>query len=278
MLNAVCFQTQVHRVASHPLLENFCLSLLLLVSLSYSSTCSHTLKLQQRQYEKTGTKADAQFHFKTRIKLYHLVRELPADWVLQRPPKELRNRSHPTVYFKGLWKQRCTILYGNCWVPTWTTEYLWKGPVSPGSTGEGNSAVAQEGVDPGCTSPRPHLRADYNRRRISFWRSVFCGDFPVWAEIFEGGWAFFSSLLPFHHVNLSHCNKYKNWAKNSDGVMRSRPSFLHVKNMHNSSTKLLVLFPLNNTFHEVSDITLFHGANFSYVLGESSFIYPEMWL
>ena len=157
-------------------------------------------------------------------------------------------------------------------------EYLWKGPVSPGSTGEGNSAVAQEGVDPGCTSPRPHLRADYNRRRISFWRSVFCGDFPVWAEIFEGGWAFFSSLLPFHHVNLSHCNKYKNWAKNSDGVMRSRPSFLHVKNMHNSSTKLLVLFPLNNTFHEVSDITLFHGANFSYVLGESSFIYPEMWL
>ena len=37
---------------------------------------------------------------------------------------------------------------------------LGKGPVSPGSTGEGNSAVRQEGVDPGCTSLRPHLRAD----------------------------------------------------------------------------------------------------------------------
>jgi len=31
--------------------------------------------------------------------------------------------------------------------------------LNAGSTGEGNSSVGQEGVEPGCTSPRPHLTA-----------------------------------------------------------------------------------------------------------------------
>jgi len=43
----------------------------------------------------------------------------------------------------------------NHWLITWG-----KDPVSPGCTGEGNSAVGLEGVEPGCPSLRPHLRAE----------------------------------------------------------------------------------------------------------------------
>jgi len=62
----------------------------------------------------------------------------------------------------------------NHWLITWGKDW-----VSPGSTGEGSSAVWPEGVKPGCTSPRPHLRADWHWGRISFWRSRLCGVFPV---------------------------------------------------------------------------------------------------
>ena len=43
----------------------------------------------------------------------------------------------------------------NHWLSTWGKDL-----VSPGGTGEGNLPVWQEGVEPGCTSRRPHLRAD----------------------------------------------------------------------------------------------------------------------
>ena len=59
------------------------------------------------------------------------------------------------------------------WLSTWG-----KDPVSPGSTSEGNAAVGQEGVEPGCTSPRPHLRAECHWGRISDWRFLLCGVFP----------------------------------------------------------------------------------------------------
>ena len=53
----------------------------------------------------------------------------------------------------------------NFWLITWGEHW-----VSHRSTGEGNSAVWPEGVEPGCTSPWPHLRADCHWEMISFWR------------------------------------------------------------------------------------------------------------
>ena len=53
-------------------------------------------------------------------------------------------------------------VYGNCWV-TGQNHWLsiWgKDPVNTGNTDEGNSAVWPEGVEPGCTCFRPHLRVD----------------------------------------------------------------------------------------------------------------------
>ena len=58
----------------------------------------------------------------------------------------------------------------NHWLSTWG-----KVVVSPGSTGEGDSPVRQEGVDPGFTFLRPYLRADCHWGRISGWRSIPCG-------------------------------------------------------------------------------------------------------
>ena len=55
----------------------------------------------------------------------------------------------------------------NLWFITWGEHC-----VSPGSTDEGSSAVWQEGVEPGCTSPGPHLRAECNWGSIYLWRSL----------------------------------------------------------------------------------------------------------
>ena len=53
------------------------------------------------------------------------------------------------------------------WLITWGEHW-----VSCRSTGKGNSPVWPEGMEPGSTSPRTHLRADCRRGRISFWRSL----------------------------------------------------------------------------------------------------------
>jgi len=68
---------------------------------------------------------------------------------------------------KHLWPNVWELLNQglNLWLTTWGKHW-----VSSGSTGEGNSAVWLEGVEPGCTSPRSHLRADCHWGRISFWR------------------------------------------------------------------------------------------------------------
>ena len=58
--------------------------------------------------------------------------------------------------------------WGECWV-------------SCGSTGGGNSAVWPEGVEPGSTSPKPHVRADSQGGRISLWRSLLLEPFQ-WAQ------------------------------------------------------------------------------------------------
>ena len=54
----------------------------------------------------------------------------------------------------------------NLWLITWGEQW-----VSHGSTGEGKSPVLQEGVEPGCTSPRPieELTAS---GEVFLWRSA----------------------------------------------------------------------------------------------------------
>jgi len=79
-------------------------------------------------------------------------------------------------------------------------EQLGKGPVSPGNAGEGNSAVRQEGVEPGCTSLRPHLRTDCHWGRSSGWRSLPCGVSckPRASEMGEHLSFFFVTPFPLH--------------------------------------------------------------------------------
>ena len=87
----------------------------------------------------------------------------------------------------------------NHWLSTWG-----KGPVSPGSTGEGNSPEWLEGVKSGCTSLRPHLRSDCHSGRISLWRFLLGEAFPCEPRIFWYGWAIFPFfIVPFVLVLLS---------------------------------------------------------------------------
>ena len=102
------------------------------------------------------------------------------------------------------------------------TEHLGKvlSPFSPGSTGEGNSAVWPEGVEAGCTSLRPHLRADCHWGRISGWRFLSCGvslvslDLQRWVSTYPFSLQHLSvvspfvitpPLSPFHCTDLPDC-------------------------------------------------------------------------
>ena len=90
----------------------------------------------------------------------------------------------------------------NHWLTTWGKHW-----VSHGSTGEGNSAVWPEGVEPGCTSPRSHLWADCLWGRISFWRSL---PLEFSTVSLQHGWAFLLFLVvSFHHNNLSNYKPVK---------------------------------------------------------------------
>ena len=72
----------------------------------------------------------------------------------------------------------------NLWLITWGEHW-----VSCGSTGEGNSPVWREGVEPGSTSPRSHLRADCQWRKALFLEIAPLGVFfcvlMVWVSIFH---------------------------------------------------------------------------------------------
>ena len=69
-------------------------------------------------------------------------------------------------------------MYGNCWVSAtdWSPEQALSQPWE--HRWRRFSCVTQ-GVEPGCTSPRPHLRADCHWGRVSCWRSLLCGVFPA---------------------------------------------------------------------------------------------------
>ena len=72
-----------------------------------------------------------------------------------------------------------TALYGNSWITAWTSD--WPPEVSAESAARAQmNAISPEwpeGVEPGCTSPRPHLRADSQGGRISSWRSLLLEPF-----------------------------------------------------------------------------------------------------
>ena len=81
----------------------------------------------------------------------------------------------------------------------WTWDKDW---VSHGSTGEGNSAAWPEGVEPGCTSPRSHLRADCHWERLfleiaSFGVCLFVCKPRIWVNIFIYFWLFLSDVIVF---------------------------------------------------------------------------------
>jgi len=77
--------------------------------------------------------------------------------------------------------------------------------LSHGSTGEGNSCVWPEGVEPGYTSLRPHLRAECLWGRISFWRFLLCGTFHCECKSMDMDEHFFSLLLLSYYGILSNC-------------------------------------------------------------------------
>jgi len=106
------------------------------------------------------------------------------------------------------WGWVCTVVWEllnhslNLWLITWGKHW-----VSPGSTGEGNSAVWPEGVEPGCTSPRPHLRADYHWERIFFLEISPLWSFSCKPRSLDTGKHSFSVFFShFHHDNLSSCS------------------------------------------------------------------------
>ena len=71
-----------------------------------------------------------------------------------------------------------------------------------------------KGVEPGCTSLRPHLRADCHWGRVSSWSSLFGEAFPCKPGIFWYGWAIFfpSYIVPLCCANpfIAHlcCNAF----------------------------------------------------------------------
>jgi len=109
----------------------------------------------------------------------------------------LCSRGH---WWEAVWEMLSHSL--NHWLITWGKDW-----VSHGSTGEGNSPVWPEGVEPGSTSPRPHLRADCHWGRMFFWKS-----FPLefYTVSLGYGWAFHLFLIvSFCHTNLSNYKPVK---------------------------------------------------------------------
>ena len=85
-------------------------------------------------------------------------------WLFERVPRPLPFDAFLEMPF--VWELLNHSL--DLWLPTWGKHW-----VSCGSTGEGNSPVWLKGVEPGSTSPRPHLRIDCHWGRIYSWRLLF---------------------------------------------------------------------------------------------------------
>ena len=76
--------------------------------------------------------------------------------------------------------------HGQLWEHRWRQSPLWP-----------------EGVEPGCTTLRPHLRADCHWARISFWRSLPSDALPCKPRIFWYRWAIFfpSFIAPLYSAS-----------------------------------------------------------------------------
>ena len=61
-------------------------------------------------------------------------------------------------------------------------EHLGKGPGQPWEHRWRQFSCVTGRVEPGCTSLRPHLRADCHQGRISSWTSLLGGAFSLWTE------------------------------------------------------------------------------------------------
>ena len=93
------------------------------------------------------------------------------------------------------------LLYGNCWVTAWTTDWA-PGERTRSALGAQVKAIQlwSEGVEPGCTSLRPHLRADCHWGRITGWRSVFLWSF-FWEPRSSKTGEHFLFVTPFYCAN-----------------------------------------------------------------------------
>jgi len=82
----------------------------------------------------------------------------------------------------------------NHWLSTWG-----KDSVRPRGTGEGNSSVWPEGVEPGCSSQTSFQGWLPLGKVLFFWRSFFVEVFYCEARIFWCGWAIFflCFIVPF---------------------------------------------------------------------------------
>jgi len=112
-------------------------------------------------------------------------------------------KDSPLFLFGIVWE---LLSHGlNRWLTIWRQE-----PVSPGSTGESNSAVRLEG-EPACTSFGLHLRADCHCGRIFCWRSFLCGvstaGLEPWRQV---GANFFCSIFSLQWSLCCYRGK-ENW-------------------------------------------------------------------
>jgi len=96
----------------------------------------------------------------------------------------------------------------NLWLTTWGEHW-----VSYRSTREGNSATWPEGVEPGCTSPRPNLRLTATEK------GCLSGDCSSWSfsQAYNTSEHFHLSMINFSNVIilLSLTSSYTYWSSNT---------------------------------------------------------------
>jgi len=110
-----------------------------------------------------------------------------------------------TYFFSFSLLTTCSQLYGNCWMMAWTSDWPPEASTESamGAQVKAIHPVWLEGVKPGSTSPRPHLSADCQWGRVSFWRLLLV-EFLVSLQY---GWAlsFIYDFL-FQHDDLTKSN------------------------------------------------------------------------
>ena len=70
-------------------------------------------------------------------------------------------------------------VYGNHWIIAWTSDWPHEASTESAAGAQVNAVSLEwpEGMEPGSTSPRPHLRADSQGGKIFIWRSLLMESF-----------------------------------------------------------------------------------------------------